>query len=368
MKRIFYIGDAHIRRCVYQTRPAMAGDSYRALISIVDDIIAHEADEKALVMCGDVLDQITPEPEDIYVLTSQLQRLREVGIPVYAIEGNHDTVYNKPSEEWEGGRQWAEVIEPIQHAAGRSVNILGSVHYFMSYVYGSKIYEILEKVPECDVLIIHQPMDYLSPFEAFTIGSDDIPATVHKMVVAGHVHTPDVRNILGIKVVSPGCTHIQRFTHEPGSYYSFDPDNDVGEHVKVKGQRIFLRFDLREYEGTVKDLIEQIKNTVKHSGDIKPAVNIKFGQEHIQMLEDIKTAVASEVHLFDKRTSDNNAVVVLASTGGQDTDFKELMKLCGQSLSIEPCEQVEEIVLAAAYNESEGDIEAKINSLVEESK
>jgi DNA repair exonuclease SbcCD nuclease subunit len=342
----------------------MAGDSYRALTAVVDDILAHESDEKALVMCGDNLDQINPEPCDIAVLTEQLNRLVEKGIPVYVIEGNHDTVYDKPTPEWEGKTRWAEVLSCMNYVDGEVVDILGLKHYFMSYVYSNKVYETLEETPECDVLIMHQPMDYLSPFEAFGIEPSDIPTTVKRMVVTGHVHVADMREAEDLLIVSPGCTHTQRFSHDPGTYFVYDPEAEEGYHVMIKNQRKFLRFNLCTCDKTTSEIVEDIKNTTSNV-NLKAAVQIKFDQEHVQMLDDIKQLLADSVHIFPNRISDTNAVVVLASSN-ENTDYLELIKACGKLLSIELDETTEEIVLATAYNKSEGETVEKIDKLVAE--
>ena len=87
MFRFLHIADIHLGKYQHQSAERY-GDYFAALESVV----AHARREKvdALLIAGDLFDEQEPAAETIRRAARALRPLREAGISVYAIEGNHD--------------------------------------------------------------------------------------------------------------------------------------------------------------------------------------------------------------------------------------------------------------------------------------
>lgn len=87
MFRFLHIADVHLGKYQHQSAERY-GDYFVALQSVVDHALREKVD--ALLIAGDLFDEQEPAAETIRRAARALRPLRENGIPVYAIEGNHD--------------------------------------------------------------------------------------------------------------------------------------------------------------------------------------------------------------------------------------------------------------------------------------
>ena len=87
MFRFLHIADVHLGKYQHQSAERY-GDYFAALESVVAHALREKID--ALLIAGDLFDEQEPAAETIRRAARALRPLRERGIPVYAIEGNHD--------------------------------------------------------------------------------------------------------------------------------------------------------------------------------------------------------------------------------------------------------------------------------------
>jgi DNA repair protein SbcD/Mre11 len=85
--RLLHTSDWHLGRSLHE-EPLLADQEYalERLLSVV-----HDARPDALVLAGDVFDRAVPPPEAVALLDDVLTRLADLGVPVVAIAGNHDS-------------------------------------------------------------------------------------------------------------------------------------------------------------------------------------------------------------------------------------------------------------------------------------
>ncbi len=87
MFRFLHIADVHLGKHQHQS-DARYGDYFAALTSVVEYALREQVD--TLLIAGDLFDEQEPSAETIRRTAAALRPLREHGIPVHAIEGNHD--------------------------------------------------------------------------------------------------------------------------------------------------------------------------------------------------------------------------------------------------------------------------------------
>lgn len=87
MFRFLHIADVHLGKHQHQS-DARYGDYFAALASVVEYALREKVN--ALLIAGDLFDEQEPSAESIRRAAAVLRPLRERGIGVYAIEGNHD--------------------------------------------------------------------------------------------------------------------------------------------------------------------------------------------------------------------------------------------------------------------------------------
>ena len=219
---IYFISDSHLTKLLYQRLPKAAHDSANALMSVVRYI--GEKGAAAVVFCGDNLDKKSPTPEDLRDLQFAVDFLCDADIPVYGIEGNHDKVAARHLDSTATG--WLDLVQGMRRLSPDAcVDINGITIRGLDFVQGKRVYDELESIGECDILVLHQPLDHLSGMEPNTITLEGIPDNVAKAVVCGHVHTPVMKTTeSGVVVVSPGATHAQSASDPRGTFVRMTKD------------------------------------------------------------------------------------------------------------------------------------------------
>jgi predicted phosphodiesterase len=87
VNRFLHIADIHLGKHQHQS-DARYGDYFAALTSVVDYALREKVN--ALLIAGDLFDEQEPSAETIRRAAAVLRPLREGGISVFAVEGNHD--------------------------------------------------------------------------------------------------------------------------------------------------------------------------------------------------------------------------------------------------------------------------------------
>lgn len=270
-RKLYFIADGHTSKLIYANRPLIKEDTYKAWYSIVDKILEEEVREKAVILCGDTFDTKRPSSEDVLVISRVVMKLRAKDIKVYGIDGNHDLC----SPSWIEN-QGVIMLDNQVH------NILGWNIGGFDFVAGKGIYNKLEEWNdrECDFLVMHQPLDHLSPFEPHTITMEDVPSGVNIGLVTGHVHINDIKQNGDNKwVVSPGAIHSRKLTHDRGTFVTY---SDEFKFVKedVPYSRDFYRCVIKDDESLERNLGDMLSLPDELDNDERPVIGIKFKIEY----------------------------------------------------------------------------------------
>jgi len=95
--RFLHAADIHLGYQQYNSRERY-NDFARAFEAMVDDALARQID--FALLAGDLFNKRSIEPRTLLQATSTLQRLRDAGIPVIVIEGNHERSHYQDRFSW----------------------------------------------------------------------------------------------------------------------------------------------------------------------------------------------------------------------------------------------------------------------------
>lgn len=340
--KIYFISDAHLSYLIYANRQRINRDTYRAGLSVADYICNDGAKDKAVVFCGDNLDSKAPCPSDVQAFQAIVSKFMEALIPVYAIEGNHDKVAariaagEEDPEDLSAGYancQWLDLIEGVESINHKTVDIGGLKVHGLDYVQGKQIYEELEKIPECDILVLHQPFAHVSPFEANLLEVEGVPEQVHKAVVFGHVHISDKRKTSnGVWVVSPGSTHAQKLTHPHGAIAVYDTETNEFEFVETPEHRIMMRFVCMQ-ELDLGPVENELKKFDSEDDRLKPIIGIKYNEDLGGQIFKLVDKYKKYIHYFPHVVPNDTVDVTLEED--EDVSTEEILSRLFESLGFD---------------------------------
>ncbi len=118
MARFLHIADIHLGFDRYNSKERTK-DFYFALSDVLDRY-AIEAKVDFVIICGDLFEQRMIQPAVLNQAQLCLQKVKEAGIPVLAIEGNHDNCPYGTTTSWlKYLSQWGllQLLEPDQNRA-----------------------------------------------------------------------------------------------------------------------------------------------------------------------------------------------------------------------------------------------------------
>jgi len=300
MSKIYFIADSHLAYLLYANRPSINMDNYRALFSVVRYIIEDNEKNKAVIFCGDNLDKKAPGPSDLKALQDAVGMLNKEDIPVYGIEGNHDKVAARKMSVEYADCQWIDLVPGMKSINNKTIDIHGIKVHGMDYIQGRQVFDKLEALEECDVLVMHQPFAHVSPFEANTLEIEGVPDQVNKAVVYGHVHVSDKKKTSSGKwVVSPGSTHAQKITHPHGSFAVYDVESNEFEFVRTPDHREMLRFKCVDEE-SINNLEGYLEGLESTEEDNIPIIGIKYDEESGKSVAKLIDKYNDKAHFFPK--------------------------------------------------------------------
>lgn len=195
--KIAATADNHLSQRTWSSLRSITGDSYYALGSMTKAVLDQKAD--ILVMAGDIFDSTVVDPMTEKVLQGNLKLLRDNGVEVLSVMGNHDRSTSISRSSLFGTTQLT--ITPL--------DINGVSFCGIDYTPSTEdLQEKLSCVPPCDYLVLHAPFRHLLGFEGrYQLELQDVPAHVG-CVIVGDIHVRDfTRSPEGVLVFSPGSTH-----------------------------------------------------------------------------------------------------------------------------------------------------------------
>lgn len=262
---IMLCADLHLSPRAWTNRWSIEGDAFNALAQIQEYALKAPLCS-GVIFGGDTTDSNTPDAATLHHLSVFMRRMKEEGIPVYYITGQHDRgAYGYSVLETYGGVLLDE----------ESVVLEGRTYHGLSYRAGADLLEDIASVPICDFLVMHAAFKHLLGFKgAWQVEASDIPEHVSN-VFTGDIHVKDVSEFGGLTVYSPGSTYACNSGEIKQEHGFYVVGEKRVEHVLLD-TREFTTLDIKETgrEGLMALLTEI--NTGASKKALSPVVFIKI--------------------------------------------------------------------------------------------
>jgi DNA repair exonuclease SbcCD nuclease subunit len=303
--RFLHAADIHLGYQQYGLKERF-NDFSQVFLHIVDQAVQQQVD--FLLLAGDLFEKRTVDPLAMRVAVEGLGTLREAGIPVLAVEGNHEKAYYRDQYSWiefldalgyvrllnprfEEGRC---LLEPYGDAAGAYVDLPlgqdqpGGVRVYGLKYYGAstgKVFGLLaEALAEADgedreagftILIAHAGLEGQLAHYSGTLTHNLLAPLREKIdyLALGHIHKPYA---VGDWIYNPGspetCGMDEVAWPERGYYLvEIDParlagaaDHNPGHRAELIApprrpfHRLGLEVDALSEPGAVYDAVERL--------------------------------------------------------------------------------------------------------------
>ena len=331
-----HISDTHLGQRQYHL-PEREQDIYDALKQAINRIIEEKVD--FVIFSGDIFDRSRPPNDAVLLLMGQLMLLKEKGIQLYFILGQHDS----PKSE-QNAILWLYTMTEVAHylgdgkpenflKQGKDVLLIGFDHHDK----GNDLEELLEKFKEIDsmakehdghkILVLHQGLNDVHDF-AGELNVDDLPKKFTYYAI-GDIHKNFEKRYpsLGGPLVYPGSIEIsstEGIKETSKGFYIVDISSEeaIPKWIELDLRpRFEMEVDVNELHEKVEDLISKINPlrrplvkltvlNVKEMNDIR--IDIERLQEHVLELS------------YDTKTDDEQYRLIMDDSGNIDDDFKRL--------------------------------------------
>ncbi len=257
-------------------------DFYNIFNNIIDKLIEERPD--FVIHSGDLFEFSRPPTNALLTVQKGLLALRDAGIPVYSIAGNHDMIMRKNSlpPQVLFKEMGLKIISPNNPFFIKEDVFIGGTPYVSkhqaTYLTESlKKLEVMSRDYDKRILVLHQGIDKYLPFE-YELELANIPESFNYYAL-GHIHARITDDYGQGKLAYPGSSEIWKID-ELGNYqkngkgfYLVDMDGDVPEieSINMEMPREFIRANIQYPELTAE--IEKIKNLVLSLPN-KPLLNL----------------------------------------------------------------------------------------------
>ncbi len=306
--KFLHIADVHLGCTRYQL-PESPRDFFDAWVDVLQK---YGIDEKVdfVIMCGDFFHKRSVPPESMNYAVAGLQLMKDAGIPVVAIEGNHDQRATDSDYSWlRSLANWNLLIllEPVnvdgkivyrpwdaEYGKGGYVDI-GRARIFGSHWYGASanwaIPLLINAIGEnrredaFHILMLHTDVEghQTHPLPAISVSSLKELKSVTDYVGLGHTHMHYEIDNWAFNPGSIEVTNISEFRETRGAFVvEVDEANKVtARHVQDYRQRPFqrLRFAVDGYSEASEitaDLIAMVEREARPAQDDGPAPIIEI--------------------------------------------------------------------------------------------
>ncbi len=274
--KFLHIADVHLG-CTRYNLPESPRDFFDAWIDVLRKYAVGEKVD-FVIMCGDFFHKRNVPPETMNYAVAGLNMMKDAGIPVVAIEGNHDQKHLDSPYSWlrslanwnllyllepstEEGRI---VYKPWDHEDGRGGFIdIGQARIFGSHWYGASanwaIPMLVDGIREnrregaFHILMLHTDIEghQTHPIPAISVATLKELKSVTEYVGLGHTHMNYEIDNWAFNPGSIEVTSINEFRETRGAYLvEVDESNTVtATHVQDYHQRPFqrLRFEVDNF-------------------------------------------------------------------------------------------------------------------------
>lgn len=307
MARFLHLADIHLGIRRYRSEERTR-DFFYAWQDVLERYAIREKVDFVLI-AGDFFDARKVEPQAMNHAIAGLERLRSAGIPVVAIEGNHDCREAGSSFSWlRSLSQWGfmHLLEPVYDEGGVNLHPwnererrgsyidLAGARIFGSLWYGSTVGQALGSLVEAlrehhqeglyPIMMLHTDVEgqLNRPIPALPVARLDELRSHIRYLALGHTHK---KFEIDGWVYNPGsleACNVDEYFNERGAYLvDFDGESHRAELKRDYQQRPIIRqsFDVGGYESAPKiyeELLAQLDRemvSVKE-GEMAPVLEI----------------------------------------------------------------------------------------------
>ena len=306
--KFLHISDVHLGCTRYQL-PESPRDFFDAWVDVLKKYAIGE-NVDFVIMCGDFFHKRSVPPETMNYAVAGLNMLKEAGIPVVTIEGNHDQKHSDSDYSWlrslanwnllylleptnEEGRI---VYKPWDEEIGKGGYIdIGRARIFGSHWYGASANWAIPLLTEAlrasrredafHILMLHTDVEghQTHPIPALSISALAELKTVTQYVGLGHTHMHYEIDNWAFNPGSIEVTNIAEFRETRGVFLvEIDKQNNVSaQHLKDYRQRPFQRipFDVSPYsdaQDITAEVLKKVEHTARAAEPDKPAPIIEI--------------------------------------------------------------------------------------------
>jgi len=247
--RLIHCADIHIGAGRADGREK---DFALAFLHIAQLAIDHHAD--ACLIAGDLFDRREINPRALSEATEVLLKLKEAGIAVYAIEGNHDKALYVDRESWMDYLDHQQLICLLRRPEGESLYVLkedgGNVAFHdglrivgLPYA-GTRTKELvqrlIEELPPYDgptIAMLHCPVGAQMAMDNAYLPSNVVEALGEKVeyIALGHIHTAYSLSGIAFNPGAPESVRMDEAIGKEKGVYLVDvtADGCRAEHIAV---------------------------------------------------------------------------------------------------------------------------------------
>ncbi|MBN1955305.1 MAG: exonuclease SbcCD subunit D [Anaerolineae bacterium] len=373
--RFIHAADFHLGYQQYGSKDRF-NDFSRAFLHVVEQAVDRQVD--FVLLAGDLFEKRTVEPLAMRVAVDGLDALRGAGIPVVAIEGNHERPYYGDQYSWvdfldglgyfrlltprfEEGRA---ILEPHGDAGGAYVDLPSGVRIYGIKYYGAAIGRVVrlfaEALAEMDhggvdfvILAVHAGLEGQMPRYSGTLALNDL-APLKEFVdylAMGHIHKPYAVDGWIYNPGSPETCSMEEVAWPERGYYLVDarPGQEPTHRAEliVPPRRPFYSLPLEVDTLTRPEVLyAAVQELIRGRGDevdphSRPVVELvlkgvlSFNRadldlDHVQDLLDKAWTPLIKPRVRNQTRPAEFEMVVEAKTGRRDLERAVLRELVGQ--------------------------------------
>jgi DNA repair exonuclease SbcCD nuclease subunit len=299
--RFIHAADIHLGYEQYNLAKR-ADDFTRAYVAMVDHAVTVGAD--FVLIAGDLFHKANTDAWTLKQATYGLQKLKDAGIPVVAIEGNHDVQHHHKNLSWmeflcdqdlltllnvENNRGLFTAV-PFDNEIGRGtwVDVAGARIYGVKY-YGAATARALEQIAgdveatPYTILAVHAGMEGQVPHMHGGLTRPQVHVLRPQVdyLALGHVHK---RLEEADWIFNPGSTEINSIEEMdwPHGFFDVTVDTDADpKHtvvpVPTPGLRPFRRISVTADDaGSVDDFVARVEEAIAGANDIPESAVVEL--------------------------------------------------------------------------------------------
>ncbi len=286
--KVAHISDSHLGYLQYRLVDRR-NDFLKAFKQAVERAIDERVD--LIIHTGDLFETFHPDVSTISEVISVFKEIKDTGIPVFAITGNHDRVLRRgysPPHRILKDLDLIILIDPVGSVEYKGVFIAGMRYFPRTYIKSIKerfFSEFSEKAQNSDfsIFMFHQGLDqYLYYDYAYELNISDLPDGFD-YYAGGHVHSFIRTEFKGGVLSYAGSTEFRSKREVKGGRRGFNIFNletkDL-HRVELSNLREFfvVETDEERAPNDLKELLEKVKSCSE-----KPVVLIDYTYEKLDI-------------------------------------------------------------------------------------